>query len=224
MGIGRKRSKPINKYRSWPGFVGGLLAGVVICHVAVWIGGYSLISRDQVQAQNNLLAELQAENLELTEDLFGPHVLPEMEADGEPAPYDANLDARVAVATTRDAAVKEQKFLMITFGANWCMDCRNLHRRLKSEDVRQFTEDRFLFVNVDVGKFNQNADLAQELGVTLSRGIPVAIFFNPEGGVIGTTNEGQLEPARRYTSKQILRFIRDITERSQITTPDSVSG
>lgn len=79
-------------------------------------------------------------------------------------------------------------------------------------------------MNVDVGKFNQNADLAKELGVTLSRGIPVAIFFDPEGQVIGTTNEGQLEPARRYTSKQILRFVRDIAERSQITTPDSVSG
>ena len=79
-------------------------------------------------------------------------------------------------------------------------------------------------MNVDVGKFNQNADLAKELGVTLFRGIPVAIFFDPEGQVIGTTNEGQLEPARRYTSKQILRFVRDIAERSQITTPDSVSG
>jgi thioredoxin 1 len=114
------------------------------------------------------------------------------------------------------------KFLMITFGANWCMDCRTLHHRLKSEDVKEYTRDRFVFVNVDVGKFNQNAELAKELGVTLSKGIPVAIFFNPEGEVVGTTNEGQLEPARRYTSKQILRFIRDIAERSQITTPDSV--
>ena len=79
------------------------------------------------------------------------------------------------------AAASEQKFLMITFGANWCLDCRNLHRRLKSEDVKQYTDDRFLFVNVDVGKFNQNADLANELGVTLSRGIPVAIFLRSRG-------------------------------------------
>ena len=112
---------------------------------------------------------------------------------------------------------------MITFGANWCMDCRTLHRRLKSDDVAKYTQDRFQFVNVDVGKFNQNADLARELGVSLSKGIPVAIYFDPKGQVIGTTNEGQLEPARRYTSKQILRFVRDIVERSQITTPDSVS-
>lgn len=196
----------------------------MIYHAALWLGSYSLVSREHLEAQSELLAELRAENLELTKDLFGPHVLPGMGSDGESPVYDAKIDARLEVVTARDVAVKEQKFLMITFGANWCMDCRNLHRRLKSEDVQQYTEDRFLFVNVDVGKFNQNADLAKELGVTLSKGIPVAIFFDPDGEVIGTTNEGQLEPARRYTSKQILRFIRDIAERSQITTPDSVSG
>jgi len=56
----------------------------------------------------------------------------------------------------------------------------------------------------------------------LSKGIPVAIFFNPNGQVIGTTNEGQLEPARRYSSKQILKFMRDIAERSRILAPDAV--
>ena len=196
----------------------------MIYHATLWLAGYSLVSREHLEAQSELLAELRAENLELTEDLFGPRVLPGMDSDGASPPYDANIDARLEVVKAQDVAVKEQKFLMITFGANWCMDCRNLHRRLKSAEVQQYTEDRFLFVNVDVGKFDQNADLAKELGVTLSKGIPVAIFFDPDGEVIGTTNEGQLEPARRYTSKQILRFVRDIAERSQITTPDSVSG
>lgn len=200
------------------------MSGVVIYHAALWFGGYSLVSHNVLEEQRDLLTELKAENLELAEDLFGPHVQPGMDSGGEPQPYDENIDARLEVIKAREAAVKEQKILMITFGANWCMDCRNLHRRLKSGDVRKYTEDRFLFVNVDVGKFNQNADLAKELGVTLSKGIPVAIFFAPDGQVIGTTNEGQLEPARRYTSKQILRFVRDIAERSQITTPDSASG
>ncbi len=215
---------PKSKYLSWAGFVGGLLSGVLIYHSALWMLGYTVTGRGHLEAQGQQLAELQAENLELTQDLFGPHVLPGMEEDGEPPPYDADMDAWKAVARARELAVAGKKFLMVTFGANWCMDCRNLHRRLRSEDVSEYTRDRFLFVNVDVGKFNQNADLAKELGVTLSRGIPVAIFFGPDGAVIGTTNEGQLEPARRYTSKQILRFVRDIAERSRITVPDSASG
>jgi thioredoxin 1 len=198
------------------------VAGLAIYHAALWLSGYSLVSRHSLDQQNDLLAELREENQELTEDLFGLHVIPGIDLDGEPLPYEANSDARFDVASARKEALNAKKFLMITFGANWCMDCRTLHHRLKSEDVKEYTRDRFVFVNVDVGKFNQNAELAKELGVTLSKGIPVAIFFNPEGEVVGTTNEGQLEPARRYTSKQILRFIRDIAERSQITTPDSV--
>ena len=115
------------------------------------------------------------------------------------------------------------KFLMVTFGANWCVDCRTLYYHLKSEDVKAFTDDKIHFVTVDVGKFNRNRDVARELGVDLTRGIPVAVFFDPEGGEIGNTNDGQLEPARFYSSKQILKFVRDIVERSLIAAPDSVN-
>ncbi len=62
---------------------------------------------------------------------------------------------------------------------------------------------------------------AIDLGVDLTRGIPVAIFYDPEGRVIGTTNDGQLEPARYYTSKQILKFV-GVAEKSLISAPDSV--
>jgi len=41
-----------------------------------------------------------------------------------------------AVRETRERARQEGKFLMVTFGANWCPDCRNLHRHLKSDTVR----------------------------------------------------------------------------------------
>jgi hypothetical protein len=85
-----------------------------------------------------------------------------------------------------------------------------------------YTDGVFHFANVDVGKFNRNSEVAKELGVDLARGIPVAIFFDPAGNKIGTTNDGQLEPARFYTSKQILKFVRDIAERSSIQAPDAV--
>jgi hypothetical protein len=50
----------------------------------------------------------------------------------------------------------------------------------------------------------------------------VAVFFDPQGQVIGTTNDGELEPARRYSSRHILKFVRDIAERSLIQAPDAV--
>lgn len=212
----------LSKYNAWAGFVGGLATGLLIYQMVLWLNGLTLVSRQELERRQTLLTEVQEENRELTEELFRPRILSEIDYSGGELPYDADADARSDVALARREARENQKFLMVTFGANWCMDCRTLHLNLKSEDVKRYTEGKFNFVNVDVGKFNQNAELAAELGVSLSRGIPVAIFFDPSGSVIGTTNEGQLEPARRYTSKQILKFVRDIAERSVVLAPDRV--
>ncbi len=209
------------KYRDALTFVGGIVVGVVVSLAVLRLSGLTLISQHEMDEQLRLIAELEEENYELTDDLFrfqGPDIV----FDTSDLPYQPDPDPPTTVAAARQQALEDEKFLMITFGANWCLDCRTLYHRLKSPEVEAFTGDIFDFVNVDVGKFNVNRELAGDLGVDLQRGIPVAIFFGPDGQVIGTTNEGQLEPARYYTSKQILKFVRDIVEKSLIAAPDSV--
>jgi protein disulfide-isomerase len=212
----------MRSFRGFTGFAIGLFSGMAIYPAALHLGGFSTIKTPELEVRQNLVAELRQENHELTDELLQIRgQLAFMPETGD-LPYDGDDDASLEVAAARAAAMQDRKFLMVTFGANWCMDCRNLHRMLHSEDVEDYTRDLFRFINVDVGKFNQNRNVAEDLGVSLSRGIPVAIFFDPQGQVIGTTNEGQLEPARRYTSKQILKFVRDIAERSRVAAPDSV--
>jgi len=186
------------------------------------VSGQTTIDRKTLEEQQAHLDQLQEENLELTEELFRPRVHGNVTFSQDEQPYDGEADAASMVSAARIEARADRKFLMVTFGANWCLDCRTLHHHLNSEPVVGYARDLFRFVNVDVGKFNQNRDVVESLGVSLSRGIPVAVFFDPEGQVIGTTNEGQLEPARRYSSKQILKFVRDIAERDRILSPDSV--
>lgn len=220
---GRTFLNSLFKYRAWPWFVGGLLAGLIAYHGGLRLWGLAVVGRQNLDEQQALLATLQQENRRLTENVVSrSRALWEAEPRGVALPYDEAADAAALVAAARSEAFEARKFLMVTFGANWCLDCRTLHRNLKSEEVAEYTEGVFHFVNVDVGKFNRNREIAEELGVDLSRGIPVAIFFDPVGRVIGTTNEGQLEPARRYSSKQILKFVRDIAERSRIVAPDAV--
>ena len=203
-------------------FTAGLLVGALILQAVLLFSGLALVDQEALKSQEKELAELRYENDELFDELFSPEIAAQyLQQHGE-LPYDEEADAREVVAVARAAAIKEQKYLMVTFGANWCMDCRTLSKNLNGEEVSAYTNDRFNFVNVDVGKFDRNKDVADVLGVSLQRGIPVAIFFTPDGEVIGTTNDGQLEPARRYTSKQILRFVRDIAERSLILAPDAI--
>jgi protein disulfide-isomerase len=210
-----------SKYRAGLSFVGGIFVGAVIALAGLRLSGHALVSRADFDEQSQLIADLQEEIYELTDDLFlykGPDVV----FDTSDLPYEDGAEASNTVALARQRALGEEKFLMVTFGANWCLDCRTLYHHLRSPEIQTFTADTFDFVNVNVGKFNINVELATGLGVDLQRGIPVAIFFGPDGQVIGTTNEGQLEPARYYTSKQILKFIRDIVEKSLIAAPDSV--
>ncbi len=210
------------KYFVLISFTAGLIAGIVFYRGMLWKNSLAVIDQQTLDQQLDQVAELEEKNRLLSEALFMHKVQPYPMPDEEGLPYDENVDARAAVKSGRAKALRDGKFLMVTFGANWCFDCRTLYRRLNSAEVADYSEDLFNFVNVNVGKFNQNADIAADLGVKLSKGIPVAIFFDPDGQVIGTTNEGQLEPARHYSSKQILNFMRDIAERSRILAPDAV--
>lgn len=200
----------------------GAVIGVAIYHAVLTMSGGLIVSNSELDLQAERIAELEAENQELTDELFRPQESSLPPLDPTQGPYSGDDDAADEITVARADARDRGRFLMVTFGANWCYDCRNLHRMLETDEVREYTDDLFDFAYVDVGRMNQNREVAERLGVTLNRGIPVAVFYAPDGSLIGTTNEGQLEPSRYYSSKQILKFIRDIAERSQIAAPDAI--
>lgn len=189
------------------GFALGLVTGVLVYH----IGGRAELVR------------LRADNAALIEELaiLTPRPVAPASLDPRNLPYDESADARAELGAARTRAAAANKLLMVTFGANWCEDCRALHRQLQDPEVARYVAGSFELLNVNVGKFNRNVTLAYELGVSLDRGIPVAVFFDRRGELIGTTNAGELEPARFYTSKQILKFVRDVAERRRIARPDA---
>ena len=200
----------------------GVVLGAALYHGALIVSGKTPVSRSLLDEQQARLDELLRENAALTDELFAPRASGGIVFSSDNMPYDESADAAALIRLAREQALAESKFLMVVFGANWCLDCRTLHHHLTTEPVASYARDLFRFVNVDVGKLNQNRDIAEELGVSLARGIPVAIVFDRDGRPLGTTNEGQLEPARHYSSRQILKFVRDIVERQRLIAPDSV--
>jgi len=134
-------------------------------------------------------------------------------------PYDAKADARREIADAKARAAASGKMLMVTFGANWCPDCLTLHKDLEDPITRDYAHKKFEMVNVDVGEFDKNSDVARELGVTVN-GIPLAVFFSSDGRPIGDTTGGELEPSRHYTSREILDFLEEVAEHRRVVSPD----
>jgi thioredoxin 1 len=134
-------------------------------------------------------------------------------------PYDPSADARHDIAAAKERAETAGKMLMVTFGANWCPDCLTLHKNLQDPDTREFAHKTFEFVNVDVGEFDKNAEVAHELGVDVN-GIPLAVFFSSDGRPICDTSRGELEPSRHYTSREILEFLREVATYQRVVSPD----
>jgi len=135
-------------------------------------------------------------------------------------PYSAKADARRDLADAKARAAANGKMVMVTFGANWCPDCLTLHKDLEDPVTREYADRKFEIVNVDVGEFDKNADVARELGVAPVNGIPLAVFFSSDGRPICDTRRGELEPARHYTSSEILDFLKEVADHRRVVNPD----
>ncbi len=135
-------------------------------------------------------------------------------------PYSPTADARREIADAKARAAANGKMLMVTFGANWCPDCLTLHKDLEDPVTREYANRKFEIVNVDVGEFDKNADVARELGVAPVNGIPLAVFFSSDGRPICDTRRGELEPSRHYTSSEILDFLKEVADHRRVVNPD----
>ncbi len=134
-------------------------------------------------------------------------------------PYPPPAAAASDLQRARDQARASGRLLMVIFGGNWCEDCRVLHARLEKPPVRDYVARHFVVVGINVGEMDANLKIAQDLGVTLKRGVPAAAIFDSRGKPVGFTNQGELEPARQYSAQQVLTFLRNVAEKGLIQKP-----
>jgi hypothetical protein len=80
-------------------------------------------------------------------------------------------------------------------------------------------EKHFEVVGINIDEMNANLQIAKDLGVVLSNGVPAAGFFDADGKPVGLTNHGELEASRQYDGKQILTFLRKVAEDHVIEKP-----
>jgi thioredoxin 1 len=124
------------------------------------------------------------------------------------APYSEGADAKAEIAAALLKARTNKQTVIVVFGANWCPDCRVLDTAMKTGTSAPLLARDFQVVKVNVGKYNQNMDLATTYEVPLKKGIPAVAMLSPEGKVVYATKSGELSDARKMGESGIYDFFK----------------
>ena len=94
-----------------------------------------------------------------------------------PAIYDENADAARQIADALALAKKEDKRVLLQFGANWCGWCHKLHKLCQTDaDIAARLKEAYVVVLVDVNKGN-NSDINKKYGNPAGLGLPPSSFW-----------------------------------------------
>jgi len=126
-------------------------------------------------------------------------------AENEPI-FDEKADAHQQIAAALKEAAKGGKNIILDFGANWCEDCHVLESQMQKPELAALIKKSFVVVNVDVGRFDKNLDLAAQYHIPLKKGIPAVAVLGPRGELLYAQGQGQFEDARHMTAESIMAF------------------
>jgi thioredoxin 1 len=121
--------------------------------------------------------------------------------------YDPSRNARADIAAALGRSNRDHKYVLIDFGADWCLDCQVLGHLYAVPEVSAVLAIDYHVVTVDVGQFDRNVDLSNQYGGVIEAGIPALVILNPAGKVIVATKNGAFSNARTMTSDQVRAFL-----------------
>jgi thiol:disulfide interchange protein len=121
--------------------------------------------------------------------------------------YPPTADAKADIRAALSKAEKENKNVIVEFGAIWCLDCHILDNAFKTPGTKELLDANYVVVHVDVGRFDKNLDVAKTYQTPLERGIPALAVLNSKGKVLTSTKSGEFEAARRMTMDDVTKFL-----------------
>ncbi len=125
--------------------------------------------------------------------------------------YDESADAREQIKAALAKATKENRRVLIQWGANWCGWCHLLHDLFKSDrKIRRELLYEYDVVLVDIGRWNKNLDLADGYAADFKKnGVPYLTVLDADGKVIANQETGTLEEGPRHDPAKVLAFLQE---------------
>jgi thiol:disulfide interchange protein len=127
--------------------------------------------------------------------------------------YDEASDARAQIAQALVNAKKNNRRVLIQWGANWCSWCHMLHDTFATDkDIKKKLSYEYDLVLIDVGRLDKNMGLANDKGADLKKhGIPFLTVLDADGKVIANQDTSELEVkgegAKGHDRAKVLAFL-----------------
>jgi thiol:disulfide interchange protein len=124
-----------------------------------------------------------------------------------PPIYDENADGGKQIDEALVKAKKENKRVLLQFGANWCGWCHKLHNLCKSDEaIAAKLKEAYVVVLVDVNK-GHNEDINRRYGNPIQFGLPAIVVLDADGKTLTTQDTGKLEEGDHHDPKKVLAFL-----------------
>ena len=128
-----------------------------------------------------------------------------------PAIFDTKADGEKQIADALKIASRDNKRVLLMFGANWCPWCHQLHKLLK-EDARVVAklQESYELVLVDVDtvdgkKHNEKVDA--KYGNPMKLGLPVLVVLDADGKQLTTQPTDVFEVEDHHDPEKVLAFL-----------------
>jgi thioredoxin-related protein len=142
---------------------------------------------------------------------------PSAYADPKPAGskdiYDTRADGAKQVTDALAVAKRENKHVLLQFGANWCGWCHKLHKLFETDkDISTYLGANYVLVLMDVDKVDgktHNADINTRYGNPMRFGLPALVVLDADGKQLTTQDTGKLEEGDHHDPAKVMKFLKE---------------
>lgn len=122
--------------------------------------------------------------------------------------YNEQADAKADIEAALAKAKKENRRVLIQWGANWCGWCHKLDETFtKDRTVARTLMYEYDVVHVDIGRFDKNTDLAEKYKADLKQGVPFLTILAADGTVVTNQETGSLEEGAKHDPAKVDGFL-----------------
>jgi hypothetical protein len=124
--------------------------------------------------------------------------------------YHPNADAAKELKAAVKKAGKENKFVLIQAGGNWCPWCIEFARFAKADNqIDSLIKADFVWYHLNYSKENRNEALFARYDYPQRFGFPVFIILDGKGKRIHTQNSEYLEDGKKsYSKEKVMSFLK----------------